>query len=116
LGVTPEQASVTKRIRRVFEFSNTEFEDSLFLTRPEVVVFTHMDYIGIGAEPNVLAGQEAEAMLAGFRVWLEEMEIVDLLEGRRIFFSSKHGQLVPFIWDVNDEPDGDLADDSNRVT
>ena len=47
IGVPSEQATVTKRIRRVFEFSKSDFLKSLMLNRPDVVAFTHLDYLGI---------------------------------------------------------------------
>lgn len=54
LGVTPEIATVTKRQRRIFQFNRDDFYLSLHLTRPSMVFFTHLDYIGV--DPNDLDG------------------------------------------------------------
>jgi Adenylosuccinate synthase len=54
IGVKDEIATVTKRVRRVFEFSRDDFELSINLTRPWVVAFTHLDYIGV--KPDNLLG------------------------------------------------------------
>lgn len=45
LGVEKEIATVTKRIRRVFEWNMTDFSVSLRLTRPDSIFFTHLDYL-----------------------------------------------------------------------
>jgi adenylosuccinate synthase len=45
LGVSPEIASVTKRVRRVFEPSSDDFFLSIQLTLPQIVFFTHVDYL-----------------------------------------------------------------------
>jgi len=44
LKLEPEIASTTKRVRRVFEWSESDFKLSLRLTRPDVVAITHLDY------------------------------------------------------------------------
>ena len=45
LGVEPEIATVTKRKRRIFKFSPDDFALSLMLTRPDIIMFTHGDYL-----------------------------------------------------------------------
>lgn len=45
LGLDKEIATVTKRIRRVFEFSLDDFKLSTKLTSPEMLFFTHCDYL-----------------------------------------------------------------------
>lgn len=45
VGVRQEIATVTKRIRRVFEFSGSDFIYSLNLVRPVAIAFTHLDYL-----------------------------------------------------------------------
>lgn len=45
MELSPEIASVTKRTRRVFEFSGSDFLYSLRLVEPEQVAFTHLDYL-----------------------------------------------------------------------
>jgi len=57
-----EIATVTKRTRRIFEFSREDFELSVNLTRPNLVMFTHLDYIPMHPE-----------ILLGFRGWYREM-------------------------------------------
>jgi len=47
LGVKPEITTVTKRVRRVFEFSTGEFMRSLQLARPDGLMFTFLDYLGL---------------------------------------------------------------------
>jgi hypothetical protein len=50
IGVPNEIATVTKRIRRVFEFSRDDFQLTINLNRPWIVAFTHLDYIGVSPE------------------------------------------------------------------
>lgn len=45
LGANPEQATVTKRTRRIFEFSKRDYEIMRVITRPDAIWFTHFDYI-----------------------------------------------------------------------
>lgn len=45
VGVEPEVATVTKRKRRVFAFSEEGFCKSIRLTRPDVLMFTFEDYL-----------------------------------------------------------------------
>ncbi len=45
LGVEQEIATVTKRIRRVFEWSSDDFNRSLTLNCPDHIFFTHCDYL-----------------------------------------------------------------------
>jgi adenylosuccinate synthase len=47
IGVDAEIATVTKRKRRVFEFSQSDFLTSAYLNRPDYIAFTHLDYIGL---------------------------------------------------------------------
>lgn len=54
LGVADEIATVTKRTRRIFKFNREDFYLSLHLTRPHMVFFTHLDYIGV--KPTDLDG------------------------------------------------------------
>lgn len=53
-GVQPEIATVTHRVRRVFEFSSDDFWYSVALSRPHEIFFTHVDYLGFAAhhEPD----------------------------------------------------------------
>lgn len=45
LGLRPEIAAVTKRVRRVFEFSGADFIYSLNMVKPHVLMWTHVDYL-----------------------------------------------------------------------
>lgn len=47
LGLQAEIATVTKRQRRVFEFSGGDFLRSIRWVRPHAVAFTHLDYLRI---------------------------------------------------------------------
>lgn len=76
VGVEQEIATVTKRIRRVFEFSGTDFLRGIEMVRPDGLVFTHLDY---------LKGQN-------FRDWL----IRHIFEARHTLSYSHYGHL-PFF-------------------
>lgn len=67
LGVKPEQATVTKRIRRIFEFSEEDFCKSFYLTQPDILMFTFLDYIGINPKDSL-----------DFQEWLEYYNIQDI--------------------------------------
>lgn len=45
VGVEPEIATVTRRVRRVFAFDSGDFLTSVRLTRPDALAFTHLDYL-----------------------------------------------------------------------
>lgn len=45
IGVPDEFATVTKRMRRIFQFSKADFILSNALTRPDAWFFTHLDYV-----------------------------------------------------------------------
>lgn len=45
LGVSAEFTTVTKRKRRIFNFSRSDFNFSVFLSRPDVIAFTFADYL-----------------------------------------------------------------------
>lgn len=44
-GVKPEIATVTGRTRRLFAFSQRDFQLSVRLARPDIIAFTHLDYV-----------------------------------------------------------------------
>lgn len=91
IGVDNEIATVTKRIRRVFEFSPDDFKLSLQLTRPKVVMFTHLDYlIANGDIPD------ADFDPREFVWWLVShgVELKDVLEVEQLFVSCQAGQFV----------------------
>lgn len=46
LGQTPEITTVTKRVRRVFSFSEQQVIDAIRATRPTVIYLTFCDYVG----------------------------------------------------------------------
>jgi adenylosuccinate synthase len=52
LGQKQEIATVTKRIRRIFEFSFQDFCRSLRLSMPDILMFTFLDYIGVSSLKN----------------------------------------------------------------
>jgi adenylosuccinate synthase len=85
LGVQPEIATVTKRTRRVFAFSTEEFCKSIHLTRPDILMFTFLDYIGVSDLSD----------LSDFKEWLEFYE----LEGTRklpVLVSNKTGVFADY--------------------
>lgn len=45
IGVEPELTTVTKRVRRVFTFSNAQFKDALDANRPDFVLVNFMNYL-----------------------------------------------------------------------
>jgi adenylosuccinate synthase len=49
LNLPPEYTTVTKRVRRVFTFSNQQFKEALLANRPDYVAVSHLDYI---ADPD----------------------------------------------------------------
>lgn len=83
IGVPDEIATVTKRVRRIFQFSRSDFALSIDLTRPTYVCFTHLDYIK--ADP---------AKLGEFEAWYraEVGRIGYQVEG--LFLSNTTGQFI----------------------
>lgn len=85
VGQPPEIATVTKRVRRVFAFSVDEFCKSIHLTRPDVLMFTFLDYIGVRDLGD----------LSDFKDWLEWNEIEEV---RRlpVYVSNKTGKFIEY--------------------
>lgn len=54
IGVEQERATVTKRIRRIFEFSTADFELSTKLCPPHIIMLTHCDYDKIDGPHGVI--------------------------------------------------------------
>lgn len=75
LNLPLEIATVTKRTRRVFEFSRSDFITAFRLTMPDVIAITHCDYIG-AEDPNVVMA------------WLNDKlgEHMELLEDSGVMF------------------------------
>lgn len=82
LGLPPEIATVTKRIRRVFEFSTHDFCRSIELNRPDVIMFTFLDYIGI---------TDLDGDLTEFFRWLEFNDI-EQVKRFRVYVSNSTGK------------------------
>lgn len=84
IGLPPEIATVTKRRRRVFAFSDFDFRKSISLTRPDVVMFTFLDYIGVSPQRQT-----------GLAEWLS---FHDLGEVRRmkVLLSNRTGCFYPY--------------------
>lgn len=61
LNKPKEIAVVTKRTRRVFEFSETDFLRSMAMAKPTAVFFTHADYLS-----------EEYRTKQGFKLWLSQ--------------------------------------------
>lgn len=45
LGVEPELTTVTKRVRRIATFSQTQFYEAFYANHPDVVFISHFDYL-----------------------------------------------------------------------
>lgn len=84
LRVEPEIASVTKRVRRVFEFSLADFKRSVTLTRPDLVCFTHVDY--------VMKGMPGMDIISAFNSWRK----MSLGPYTAHMVSDKPGNFIPF--------------------
>lgn len=85
LGRPKEIATVTKRIRRIFEFSAKDFAQSLLLTRPDIIMFSFLDYIGIDDVTNPV----------GFQQWLEFHEITEV-DRYPVWVSNSTGTFVKY--------------------
>lgn len=75
LGKKRETATVTKRIRRVFEFSVDDFLKSIKLNRPDILMFTFLDYLE-----------------GSFGEWLEYYNLVPLIKRNMVYISGKTGE------------------------
>ncbi len=60
IAIPREVATVTGRVRRVFDFSASDFLYSFNLVKPEMLAFTHVDYLPTHHQTP-----------SGFRVWLD---------------------------------------------
>jgi adenylosuccinate synthase len=85
VGVPQEIVTVTKRIRRVFEFDEKDFCRSLRLTRPDHIMFTFLDYLGDTDLNNV----------KGFSEWLEWHNISEVTRNW-VWVSNTTGKFVPY--------------------
>lgn len=85
LGERPEIATVTKRIRRVFEFSVPDFKRSLEITRPDVLAFTFLDYLGVKSLDD----------LSDFTEWLAYHDIGEVRR-YRVLVSNRTGRFVDY--------------------
>lgn len=50
IGIEPELTTVTKRPRRIFSWSNTQYEQALRAARPDVVFLNFVNYVKDGTE------------------------------------------------------------------
>jgi len=86
IGVKQEIATVTKRVRRIFEFSSDDFYQSFSLTRPDMIAFTHLDYIKAG-----VGSVDGEAT---FRQWASERQLTGLINQIPTFISDSTGNFI----------------------
>jgi adenylosuccinate synthase len=86
VGVPQEIATVTKRIRRIFEFDEKDFCRSLKLTRPDHIMFTFLDYLGETDLTDV----------RGFREWLEWHDISEVTR-TNVWISNTTGKFVEYL-------------------
>jgi adenylosuccinate synthase len=87
IGVQPEIATVTKRVRRVFDFSPEDFCRSLQLAMPDIVMFTFLDYLGI---------DDLNGDLSEFQEWLEFQEMDEVAHRMPTWVSNTTGKFVPY--------------------
>lgn len=89
LRLSPEVTTVTKRVRRVFEFTGQDFLTCLKWVRPQIVAFTHLDYLNI--DPRTNEGIDL------FKNWL----LPHLYSARHVLKAS-HYSHIPFL--LSDTP------------
>lgn len=65
IGVEPEYTTVTKRKRRIFTWSNTQFMEALQANRPDVLFINFMNYLPEGTRETFLLN-----VLATYRITL----------------------------------------------
>lgn len=88
LHLDSEVATVTRRIRRIFEFSGADFLYSLRLVEPDQVAFTHLDYL-----------PKHQQSPGGFQFWLSQSvtgspmgcELLPRLKSMKIIAGSSPG-------------------------
>lgn len=86
IGVPDEIASVTKRIRRIFEFSSDDFRLSLTINRPDIVAFTHLDYLRLERDDY-----------PAFITWLGNCHVdMGLMNGKLVMLSDEIGKFSTF--------------------
>lgn len=104
IGVPQEVATVTGRVRRVFGFSSKDFFYSTMMQRPEMLFFTHADYVWA----KVSDGDHRDIFLA----WLAAQLFDGVIPSQGwivhapIYASSKPGEFVAL---------GTLAEYDNRL-
>ena len=86
LGVEPEITTVTKRKRRIFNFSQGEFLKSMMLARPNGLMFTFLDYLGLDSLN--------ESDLRHFHKWADYYGLSPLIKRFPIFVSNQTGVFV----------------------
>jgi adenylosuccinate synthase len=74
--VEPERTTVTNRVRRVFEFSDEDFEHALLVNKPDRLYMTFADYLG----PGVYGKRSMGAM--GMEAADAVIKFVDRIERR----------------------------------
>lgn len=81
IGQENEIATVTGRIRRIFEFSTKDFLYSTYMSRPDMLVFTHLDYVGIKSPDSRLVEE-----------WMANEGILNEMGGYEKYGSYKTGE------------------------
>ena len=66
-----EQTTVTKKVRRVFEFSNSDVEEALMINKPNIVALMFCDYLNI----NDVGKREYSELSKLSQKWIENREI-----------------------------------------
>jgi len=76
LGVTPELTTVTKRVRRVFTWSDIQFEEALLVNEPDTLFLNFLNYLKDDQQEEFVArviakyrevlGKDPLAILGGF--------------------------------------------------
>ena len=66
-----EQTTVTKKVRRVFEFSNSDIQEALTINKPNIVALMFCDYLNT----NDTGKTKYEDLSGLSRKWIEDKEI-----------------------------------------
>lgn len=93
LGLEGEIASVTKRTRRVFEPSSDDFFLSIQLTLPQLVFFTHVDYLRTnGVDKEIMRDDvSVEAFLSYVDEWNLDLNVHPTSQ---LWISHQPGQFI----------------------
>lgn len=88
LGLEPELTTVTKRVRRVFTWSRTQFRDSVAANRPDILFINFLNYMSPSAQRELgmwifddyaaVMGRSPEAILGGYGPRSEDVRVLHI--------------------------------------